>query len=123
MTNGQADDRSSTRISPQIAQNAEKEATTSPQKRSDQPSMDKEILESSQSSFTPARAIAGNPRRNEKRAASSRLKPSARAAVSVEPERDTPGIKAPTCATPTIIASVSDAFSILRRWLAHISAS
>src|SRR5580704_11781744 len=45
--------------------------------------------------------MAGRPSRKENRAASSRLKPRKSAAVNVEPERDTPGISAPTCAIPT----------------------
>jgi len=40
--------------------------------------------------FPPAPAIAGSPSRNEKRAASSRLRSRKRAAVSVEPDRETP---------------------------------
>ena len=70
----------------------------------------------------PANAIAGNPSRNEKRAASSLLNPSARAAVKVEPERDTPGISAPICAIPTSIASTSDTSLTVRRCRARTSA-
>src|SRR6266704_3118437 len=71
-------------------------------KREDGPAVRIEwALWSSHSSFSPAKAMAGSPRRNEKRAASSRWNPSASAAVSVEPERETPGISAPTWATPT----------------------
>ena len=39
--------------------------------------------------------MAGRPSRNEKRAASSRLRSRNSAAVNVEPERDTPGIRRP----------------------------
>src|SRR5580704_5655808 len=45
--------------------------------------------------------MAGSPSRKENRAASTRLKPRKSAAVNVEPERDTTGISAPTCAIPT----------------------
>jgi hypothetical protein len=69
----------------------------------------------------PAKAIAGSPSKNAKRAASSRLRPSARAAVNVEPERDIPGISAPTCAMPTIIASARDTLSMVRLWRAQTS--
>ena len=50
--------------------------------------------------------MAGRPSRNEKRAASSRFRSRNMAAVSVEPERDTPGMSAPHCAMPTINASL-----------------
>ncbi len=51
--------------------------------------------------------IAGRPIRKEKRAASSRLRPRNSAAVSVEPERETPGISAPTWAMPTTMKKSS----------------
>ena len=43
---------------------------------------------------TPAPAMAGIPKRNEKRADSERVYPNARAAVMVMPERLVPGIMA-----------------------------
>jgi hypothetical protein len=50
----------------------------------------------------------------ENRAASSRLKPRKNAAANVEPERDTQGISAPTCAIPTTRQSRSPTRSIDR---------
>ena len=52
-------------------------------------------------STNPAIVMAGIPNKNEKRAASARFQPSKSDAVSVLPERETPGIKASTCAKPT----------------------
>ena len=105
----------------QIAANAEMDATTRPSARMDQPCMSRFALCSSHNSFDPARAVAGTPSKNENRAASLRLKPSASAAVRVDPDRETPGMRAPTCASPTSSASTNDAFSTLRRWRASIS--
>lgn len=65
----------------------------------------------------------GQAGRKEKRAASTRLRPRKSAAVSVEPERDTPGTKAPTCAIPTVSASESVVSSNVRIWRAIISAN
>ena len=48
------------------------------------------------SSTRPAMLIAGSPNKKEKRAASARCQPSQSDAVSVLPERDTPGINART---------------------------
>src|SRR5918994_4321360 len=45
--------------------------------------------------------MTGNDSRNENRAAVSRSKPIARAAVIVTPDRDTPGCNATACATPS----------------------
>jgi hypothetical protein len=61
----------------------------------------------SPSTSSPAPAIAGMPRRKEKRAASGRVKPSERAAVMVTPERLVPGISASAWAAPTAIAGHS----------------
>ncbi len=105
-----------------MATKAEIEATTRPTSRIDHPSASRWALCSSHNSLKPASAIAGSPSRNEKRAASSRLKPSQSAAVRVEPERDTPGISAPICAMPTVIASASDTSSMVREWRARSSA-
>ena len=57
------------------------------------------------SSKMPAAPTAGIDSRNEKRAAASRRMPSAIAASSVIPERDTPGTSASACAQPIRIAS------------------
>src|SRR6266566_9341296 len=76
MTNGQAVNRSRIRIRLQMAKNAEIDATTRPSARTDQPCASRGTLWSSHSSFSPAKAMAGSPRRNEKRAASSRWSPS-----------------------------------------------
>lgn len=47
----------------------------------------------------------GNPNKNENFAAVSRSNPKNKAVVNVEPERDTPGIKASVCPNPTKIPS------------------
>jgi hypothetical protein len=41
---------------------------------------------------------------------------------NVEPERDTPGMSAPTCAMPTSIGSIKVELSIIRFWRARTSA-
>ncbi len=73
-----------------------------PKPKIDQPCASRCALCSSHSSFKPAAAMAGSPSRNEKRAASVALEIRNRAAVSVEPDRETPGMSAPDCAMPTI---------------------
>ena len=82
--------------------------------KADEAVTERPACRSSASSFKPARAMAGSPSRKENRAASSRLKPRKSAAVNVEPERDTPGINAPTCAIPTTRQSRSPTRSIDR---------
>ena len=61
--------------------------------------------------------MAGMPSRNEKRAASGRVKPRKRAAVMVTPERLVPGISAKACATPmsSALPSVMLAMVLLLR--------
>ena len=88
-----------------MAKNAEMLATTKPKIKCGQAWAGRSARSSTHNSFKPARAMAGKPSRKENRAASSRLKFRNSAAVNVEPERDTPGINAPICATPTIKAS------------------
>ena len=75
------------------------------------------------SSTKPARLMAGMPKRNEKRAASERFQPSKRAAVRVLPDRETPGIKARVCATPTSHPSRTTTSESTRRRLPQRSAS
>jgi hypothetical protein len=57
------------------------------------------------SSRTPAPKTAGRDRRKENRAAVERLMPRNRAAVIVTPEREAPGMRASTWASPTRRAS------------------
>lgn len=115
MMNGQVLKRSRNFINPQMAKNAEMLAITSPNTRCPQASVPMPACSSTHNSFNPARAMAGRPSRNEKRAASSRLKLRNKAAVKVEPERETPGINAPTWARPTIRASRRRIWSMSRR--------
>ena len=56
-------------------------------------------------STIPAKVMAGIPNKKENRAAVARSKPRNNPAVMVEPERDTPGIKAKVCANPINISS------------------
>jgi hypothetical protein len=60
---------------------------------------------------------AGIARRNEKRAASSREMPRARAGAIVDPDREMPGTMATACPTPTAVASTAFMSRTLRRGL------
>ncbi len=118
--NGHVENFSKNFISAQMARNAEQLATVRPKAKIDHASNGIRACQSTQISFIPARAIAGMPNKKEKRAASSRLKFRNNAAVSVEPERDTPGIKAPIWAMPTINAS-RKRISPTLRWCRQVS--
>jgi hypothetical protein len=66
----------------------------------------------SRATFSPvAPTITGSATWRESRFASSRANRRNRAATSVAPLRDTPGIKAHACATPSISASTVSASS------------
>ena len=66
--------------------------------------------------------MAGIPNRKEKRAAVARSKLINRPAVSVEPDRDTPGIIAIASAKPITTPSCHRNFSKGRRWVPTFSA-
>jgi hypothetical protein len=59
--------------------------------------------------------MIGSDSRNEKRAALGRSRPTARAAVIVTLDRDTPGCNATACATPRTRPSRTVTSSMLRR--------
>src|SRR3712207_1537145 len=69
-------------------------------------------------SNTPAATSAGMPRKNDSRVAVTRSMPSARPALMVAPERDTPGISAKHCRPPMIAASLRVRSPSPRFWVA-----
>jgi hypothetical protein len=96
--------------------------TTVPTRVAPQPTVDAMSLRALIASSPPAAASAGMPRKNASRVAVSRFRSRSRPAEMVAPDRDTPGIRANTWATPMKTPSRTLTELSSRRWVPARSA-